>query len=536
MGGVNRLRLPALFALVAALAGCTTTERQAPNPTTPGAVKAEIVVATGADNNRVEPASRASVATGERDSANAPVFEPLVSLAQDFTVKPLLATAWQFRAPNTWRFTLRQGVKFHNGTPFDAKAVAYNVTELWAKEPDGLLSMGPDSAAVVDDFTIDITPAKPNLRLVEQLVHPLRGLRAPGTFAGAGTSTESTPTGTGPFKFTAYSKGEALRVERFEDYWGPKAKSQRITFRFLPDENARVLALKAGDVDAIADFPREQATQFANDPDITTVRSPVGGYAAVLLNHRGAAPYNLLSDPKLRQAVATGIDRSTIVNNVWKGNAEVTNSLIPNAVLGRNASVVKGHPFDRAQARRLLDEAGWPVGPDGVRAKGGRRLELTLLATSTGVVHPAPELVQAQLKDVGIDVKLDIPSSPATYFEKLVAGQGDLFVETGNQNDASPAFLGSFFTAVASGFGDYAKWFAAGPQYDQLFTSAVTSPDVEETRRLAAQAMHIAVDEVIATVPIAGIYRIWGLRPNVNGFQPHPSAINQRWNDVDVAA
>ena len=534
MSGV-RFRLIAVVVLMAAVGACTTSDNRAPRTETAGPMKPEIVVATGADSNRVEPAFRATVATGAGDSANAPVFEPLVLLAPDFTVKPLLATAWQFRAPNTWRFTLRPGVRFHNGAPFDAKAVAYNVTELWAKETSGILSMGPDSAVVVDDYTVDITPTKPNQRLVEQLVHPSRGIRAPGTFAGAGTSSESTPTGTGPFKFTSYTKGESLKVERFEGYWGPKAKSQRITFRYLPDENSRVLALKAGDVDAIADFPREQAARFANDPDVTTVKSPVGAYAALLLNHLGAAPYDILSDPKVRQAVATGIDKSTIVNNVWKGNAEVTNTLIPTAVLGRNASAVKGYAYDRTQARRLLDEAGWAPGPDGIRAKAGRRLELTLVVSSADVVRPAPELVQSQLKDAGIDVKLDIPGTPATYFDRLEKGEGDMFIERGNQNDANAAFLGALFTAVAGGFADYAKWFAAGPQYDQLFTSAVTSPDVEETRRLTAQAIHIAVDEVIATVPIAGIYQIWGLRPNVHGFQPHPSAVNQRWNDVDVA-
>ena len=535
MSGLRRFWLIALLAITVTVGACTTTDQSTPNPAPAGLVKPEIVVAAGVDSNRVEPAFRANVATGAGDSANAPVFEPLVSLAPDFTVKPLLATGWQFRAPNTWRFTLRQGVRFHNGASFDAKAVAYNVTELWAKEADGILSMGPESAAVIDDFTVDITPTKPNQRLVEQLVHPLRGIRAPGTFAGAGTSPENTPTGTGQFKFTSYSKGDSLKVDRFEGYWGTKAKSERITFRYLPDENSRVLALKAGDVDAIADFPREQATQFASDRDIATVKSPVGTYAALLLNHLGEAPYDILSDPKVRQAVATGIDKSTIVNNVWKGNAEVTNTLIPTAVLGRNAGAVKGYAFDRAQARRLLDEAGWAPGPDGIRAKGGRRLELTLLAGNVNVVRPTPELVQSQLKDIGMDVKLDIPSSPATYFDRLGKGQGDIFVETGNQNDANPAFLGGLFTAVAGGFADYAKWFAAGPQYDQVFTAAVTSPDIEETRRLAAQAMHIAVDDVIATVPIAGIYRIWGLRPNVQGFQPHPSNINQRWADVGVA-
>ena len=532
MSGVRRCRLAIVLALALAVPTACATDKKPPRATGAGTEgKPELVVAAGADSSRLDPPPRANVATGY-GNANAPVFEPLVTLAPDFSIKPLLATSWEFRPPNTWRFRLRTGVRFHNGTPFDAAAVADNVRRLWGNDTTSVTTLGPDSAKVVDDFTVDLTPRQPNLRLVEQLVHPLLGLQAPGTFAGAGTAPENTPTGTGPFKFGSYRKGEQLQVTRFEDYWGAKAKTERITFRFLPDDNARVLALKAGDVDAVYDFPREQATQFANDPDITTVKSAPGGYSALLLNHRGKAPYDILSDLKVRQAVAHGIDKAAIVNNVWKGNAEVMNTVIPAPVLGANASKVKGYPFDRAQARRLLDDAGWAPGADGIRTKGGRRLQLTLLVSEAELQRPAPELVQSQLKEVGIDVKLDIPSDPSTYFVRLEQGQGDMFAEIGNQNDANAIFLGALFTAESGGFADYAGSFGAGRDYDQNFTKAIQSPDTEEVRRLAAESMHIAVDTVVAAVPIAGINRIWGLRRNVQGFTPHPSAVSQKWSDV----
>lgn len=115
-------------------------------------------------------------------------------------VKPLLALSWELRPPGTWRFHLRRGVTFHDGQPFDAAAVASNVTELWSKVPGPDL-LGPRSATVIDSHTVDLTPTAPNLRLVEQLVHPRHGLRAPGTSAGLGTEPATTPTGTGPFRF-----------------------------------------------------------------------------------------------------------------------------------------------------------------------------------------------------------------------------------------------------------------------------------------------------------------------------------------------
>ncbi len=539
MVGMLRRRSVVLLVLLCMAAGaCATEERQSSRTGGDGSVRDELVVAAGADTSRLEPSAppdpskppppAANVATGYGD-ANAPVFETLVTLAPDFTVQPLLATSWEFRAPNTWRFQLRRGVQFHNGAPFDANAVVDNARRFWAY--DSTLSMGPDSATAVDAFTVDLTPTKPNRRLVEQLVHPLRGIRAPGTVAGSGAAPENTPTGTGPFMFSSYQKGRQLEVVRFDGYWGEKARTRKITFRFLPDDNGRVLALTAGEVDAIYDFPREKASDLADKSDFTTVKSAPGGYDALLLNHRGKPPYDILNDLRVRQAVAHAIDRATIVDNVWKGNAEVMHTVIPAAVLGRHASLVKGYPYDKAQSRRLLDEAGWAPGPDGIRVKAGRRLQLTLEVSGNELQRPAPELVQSQLKEVGIDVKLDVPTS-AAYFDMLEQGQGDMFAEIGNQNDANPIFLGALFTAEPGGFADYAGSFGAGPEYDKAFTQAIGSPDTEEVRRLAAEGMQIAVDRMVAVVPLAGIKRVWGLRRNVQGFVPHPSSISQKWSQV----
>ena len=498
-----------------------------------GQVKPELVVGAPADVSRVEPPARANVATGYA-GVNAAVFEPLVVLGADFRAEPALATSWEFRAPNTWRFHLRREVTFHNGARFDAEAVAYNARELWAKDPGSVASIGVDSAKVVDDFTIDLTPASTNRRLIEQLVHPAHVVRAPGTFAGAGTAPDNRPTGTGPFRFSTYQPGQTLDVERFDGYWGEKPRVQRVRFRFMPDSASRVLALKTGDVDAIYDFPKEQVAQYADDPDVRTENSPVGGYAALLLNAKGSAPDDPLSEIRVRQAIAAGIDRDEIVDNVWKGTAEVTKTLMPMSLLGDQARSVKGHAFDRRRAEQLLTEAGWVPAPDGTRMKGDRRLELSMVVAEADVQAPLPELAQAQLRQIGIDVKVDVPSLQV-YGERLQSGEGDLFAEVGTQNDGNPCFLCALFTAREGGFEDYAQWFAVSPQYDDVFTRSVETPDPEEARRLAAECMRLALDEFVVAVPVAGIRRVWGLGDGVRGFTAHASAANQRWTHVSVS-
>lgn len=536
MNGVRRFRSPLLgVLLLVAVAACTTTdERSARAPE--GAseqVKAELVVAAGKDTGRISPDTtfRANIGFGV---VNASIFESLLALGSDFTVQPALATRWELRPPDTWRFDLRRGVTFHNGAPFNAGAVVTMVDQMWSKNPSAAnLLLAAGSAVRIDDFTVDITPTSPNLRLPEQLVHPLYGIQAPGTYAGDGTSAASTPTGTGPFKFSSYRINEALRVERFDGYWGARPAAQKLTFRFIEKAATRADALRAGEVDAIYDFPREAAGPSAENRDLTIVRSAVGGYDAMLLNVKGpTAPYDLLKDVRVRQAVALAVDKAVIVNNVWQGNAEVMNTLIPASVLGTHASKVKGFPFDRARARRLLDEAGWVAGGDGLRTKAGRPLKLTMILTNADLHAPAHELIPAQLKEVGINVEVVPVENPQEYGDKVAKGEGDIFLEVGNQNDANFAFLGALFTPAKGGFAGYAASFGPGQQYDELFTRAIGSPDAEEVRRLAAEAMHLVVDEVVAAVPIAGIYRIWALRTNVRGFTPHPAAQHQRWSDA----
>lgn len=470
---------------------------------------------------------------------NTGVFETLVVMGPDFSIQPLLATEWEFREPGTWRFQLREGVAFHNGAPFNAEAVAYTVNErLGASSRSGRLGIGPGAAQVVDEYTVDISPNASQHRLLEELAHPSRAMVAPGTHPGVGTNPEDTPTGTGPFRFISYDVGETVVVERFDEYWGDGAGVQQITFRFMPDSNSRLLALQAGEVDAVYEIPRQQVSEFEDNPDFTVMRSGVGAYNALMVSVRGPAPYDLLSDLRLRQAVAYGIDKEAVVEDVWGGNAEVMPTMIPANLLGKYADEIEGYPHDPEEATRLLDEAGWVLGTDGVRTKDGRRLELTLVSSGSADegTNPMPELVQAQLAEIGIELRTEVVGDSNLYSDRLEKGEGDLFNFVGNQEVPNPFFLGSLFTGVQPGGIElYGERFGPGPEFDDVFAMGYASDDRDESLRLAAEAMSIAIDESVSAIPIAGIYRIWALSSDLEGFAPHPSAQTQKWASVDLA-
>lgn len=524
----DRLRLFAtLLALVLLAAACATTgDEEAGEQAAP--VVQELVVGSPVDEYTLSPPERATVAMFGN---SAPVFETLAQSTPDLTVEPLLATSWEFREPGTWRFLLRRGVRFHNGVAFDAQAVVWNINERLAKQ--GFIpGLKADSAVAVDPFTVDVTPSPVNMQLPEYLTNTYYSMVAPNTHAGAGASADSTPTGTGPFRFVSYQKDRELVVSRWDGYWGTKPTLEKITFRMTPDGNSRVLALKANDVHAILNVPREQIKELEADKSFQIVKSRTGAFQMLKLNMSGEAPYDILADLRVRQAMAYAIDEQSIVDNVWRGGAEVMASPRNPALLGRYGDRIKGYPHDKARARSLLDEAGWRVGGDGVRAKEGRRLQLEMVVYLPDEQRPLPELVQAQLREVGIDMKITVPADTSAYFAVQREGKGDIFSEgaaSGIEHPGSPT--GSWLKSGSS-----ARIYGISDAYDALNTQLRSTSNIDEQQRLTAEMLRIAMDETVAAINIAGVFRIYGLSAAVDGFRPWTFIMNQKWAGVSLKA
>ncbi|MDQ4132173.1 MAG: ABC transporter substrate-binding protein [Actinomycetota bacterium] len=479
-----------------------------------------MTVGLGADEYVVEGAS-ANLGLGSN------ITETLIALTPEYGLQPLLAERWEFRPPNTWRFFLRRGVTFHNGAALNAQAVKEGLFDRVANPEFGgtTIGAGADSAVVVGDLTLDFTPTEPNLRVPQQIVHPVYGVFAPGTDPG------TKPVGTGPFEFVAYAPQERLEVKRYDGYWGEKARSDGLTFRFYPDSEVRRLALEGGEID-VATLVRPADVAELEGKGFRIARSEVGAYDALYANiHK---PDGVLSNLQVRQAVASAIDRKAIVEQLLEGQATADPTMVPPAVLGPHASMVKGLPYDPVKAEALLDQAGWIPGPDGIRQDDGRRLELTLAMGSPSSLRPVAEFVQAQLRNVGIAVEIAERPDPVSYGEMITSGAGDLYLEEGNQNDANPAFLPVvlFYSGSTAELQDYAALFAPGPQFDRLLAPAVTEEDPERVQMATAAAMHNIVDEQAVVIPLAGIYGIYGLDEDIEGFVPYPSFVNTRWDRI----
>jgi peptide/nickel transport system substrate-binding protein len=422
-------------------------------------------------------------------------------------------------------------VTFHDGQPFDAEA-AQNSFERIAEASGDRLSLDADSAEVVDEHTLEVTTTEPNLALPSQLVHPsMTPMVAPGTDVG------SQPTGTGPFQFVEYTPEEQLVVERYDDYWDEPARLEELTFRFIPDGESRWLSLRSDEVDLIYDLPRESLSEAMDTDGIKagfeSGVSPAGSTEIMYFNKHGNEPYTVFSEREVRQAFAQALDREQIVAELWGDSATLTNTVTPSELYGEHADLIEGPEYDPEQAEQLLEEAGWEEGDDGIRQRDGERLTVTMVNgyPPIDLRKPMPQLVQAQVKEVGFEVEIVETPEAGAYFDRLETGEGDIFLERVAQNNATPMqFASAFFYSKAGN--SYAEWFAASPEFDELLEEAQATADHNEAARLTAEAMSVAIDDETVVVPLAAAHWLFMMQDDVQGFEPHGSARHVRWDSV----
>ncbi|MGQ0744890.1 MAG: ABC transporter substrate-binding protein [Acidimicrobiales bacterium] len=494
------------------------------------------------------------------------VNETLTKLGNDYAVNPRLATSWELINPGnnsaypgnpTWRFRLRPGVMFHNGTPLEAMDVKYSMDRLVSLNDDFTAKLGSSSSVVVDALTVDITPATANFRLPEILVHPTYAILAEGTgLPTTGTPTTATIVGTGPFKFKSYTASDRVVVERFDDYWGVNARLRELTFRFISDNTARRLALESGDVDAMYDVGRLQVAGLRANTGIQVVTAPISYAFNVYMNLNGTDPlYNETTSLAVRQALTMAINRQDFIDDNWEpGVANLINTPFPPSVLGPYASTITGPTFDQAASRTSLANDGWvcvgslapACNPNEIRQKSGEVLDLFMLSQTGNQDDPLLQDLKGRLAEVGIQMTIGSTLTSSQRQTRKNEGNWDLDHVNPNQNDANPAFLLTLqwwsqstnrWVSCIVGPMPCGPWQQAGPAFDALIAQALASPTFDGTQDFSAQATDLLIDQDHKAIALAGLSRVYGLRNGVAGFEPpHPAESHLLWTGAYITS
>ena len=471
-GNFRRLALPLAALLVLVAAG-----------TAGGASKAGTLVFAGAsDPTYLDPAL---VSDGESFRVTEQMFEGLVKLKPGTTkIVPSLATSWNLKGGKVWTFNLRKGVKFHDGTPWNAAAACANFNRWYnwtgpfqdpsatfyyqatyggfkKNEVANLSAPLFKSCRTVGKYKIIVTLSRPSGVFFPSLVIQSFSMQSPtamkkygadeatlsgGAFRATGTYAFQHPTGTGPFKFSSWTIGQKVELVRNGSYWGKKAKLDKIIIRPISDNEARFNALKTGEINAFDLAPPQDIGGLAGDSRLKVIKRPAFNVAYVTIHQGPGSPMNEL---KVRQAVAYGLNRAAVVKNFYYGTGQVANEFQPPSLFGYSKSVQK-YPYNPTKAKALLNASACKV---------PCKVEFWYPTDVSRPYMPDPkrnfEGFAASLNASGFNVVARSAPWRPTYVPKVnegSAGDLNLIGWTGDYGDPDN-FLGTFFRNFNPQFG-----------------------------------------------------------------------------------
>ncbi|OCW56090.1 ABC transporter substrate-binding protein [Hoeflea olei] len=336
----------------------------------------------------LDPTGGAAAAIDEVVYAN--LFEGLTRFGSDGAVLPALAESWDISEDGlVYTFHLHTGVKFHDGSAFDAEDVKFSLDRARADESTNAqkaLFADIASVEVVDPATVKVTLSKPNGSFLFNMAWGDAVIVAPETAA----DNASKPVGTGPFSFGQWVKGDRVELERNPDYWGEPVKLEKVTFKFISDPTAAFAAMMAGDLDAYPAFPApENLSQFAADPRFEVIIGSTEGETILAMNNKKPPLDNI----KVRQAIAHAIDRQAIIDGALFGyGTPIGTHFAPHNPA--YVDLTAQSAYDPEQSKALLAEAGVSD------------LTLSLKLPPPSYARRGGEIIAAQLREVGINTEI----------------------------------------------------------------------------------------------------------------------------------
>lgn len=457
------------------------------------------------------------------------LYETLVKLNTSMELEPGLAESWEQIEPERWRFTLRQGVKFHDGTDFTAEAVKFTIERTKNPEDPGLTQshLAPITAVEPqDDFTVDIVtdgPIGPILRILSWGASG--GIVSPAAVEEHGEDFPRNPSGTGPFKFVEWQANTSITLERWEDYWGEKAYLDRVIFTVVPEESSRMLAIRTGEAQmAQVPAPSELAA-LATDNQFKVYEAPADRVLYFGFHTRHAP----VDDINVRRAIAHAFNAEPIMEFVLEGAGLPATAIISPVVFG-HTDVSEYFSYDPTRAEELLTEAGWARGSDGVWAKDGQPLVIRHQTPRGRYLKDAEasEAFQAQMREFGITIDLQVLEWGTMFGGLRQEGGADAEMFTLGWStaiadaDFGPRLMYHSDFIVPNGL-NYTMY--SNPELDELVIQGQHSTDPDERKTIYAQVLEILASDMVS-LPIFTMKALAVSTAAVQGFEIHPNDFN----------
>lgn len=442
--------------------------------------------------------------------ATSAVYDNLVAYDENMHLVPRLATSWEPSADGlTWTFHLRQGVKFQDGTPFNAKAVKVTFDRIL--DPNlklaryGLYSAFMKSVDVVDDYTVKFNMKMPFGALPQNLAHPAGVIISPAALQKYGKDIARHPVGTGPFMFKEWVSGDHITMVKNPNYWGDKPKIDTLVFKFVPEANTRLTMLETGEADVAYPIAAADVQNLKNSDKINLIIKPTNRLIYIGMNVK-KPPFN---NQKVRQALNYAVNKQAIVDKILLGLGDV--ALSPLGPNNWGYAPQQPYEYNPDKAKQLLKEAG---------VKPGTTVKLWTPDGRYLMDRQTAEAVQADLQAVGLKVEFQ-KWEWTTYLDeldKLDKGSYEMFLLgwAPSTGDADWGLRPLFQTGSSDNNCLYSN-----KAVDELIQKGMSATNETERLKIYADLQKAIWDDA----PVIFLYSLKqtiGVRKNVTGLIVHP--------------
>ena len=452
------------------------------------------------------------ILTNDSVSANITehVYEKLFERNIDtMEIEPKLAESYENPDENTWVIKLKEGIKFHDGTPFNAEAVKYTFDKLRdpaTAAPRASLLEPVDTITVIDENTVEIKTKYPYGAFLASLSHSNAAIVSPTADQAQDLMKE--PVGTGPFKFVSWTPGDQVELEANEEYWdGGAPDLKKVVLKVVPEISTAISMLQAGEVQFIDNLPTEQVKRLESMDNINIEKKDGTPVYYLTFNHSK----EMNKDPEFREAVASAIDRDAFVSKL-NGLGVRSDSVIGPQVFGYDeAADEAGTAYDVEAAKALVEKNGYGDKP--IKLLTANRDNFVLMA----------EIVQAQLTEAGFKVEIE-SMEWATFLDTARGGEYDItFLSWANVTGDGSELLYPNFHSDNVGSSNRAQY--SNAEFDELVVQSRTTIDQDERQAILAKANNLMIEDNAVVVMYHGIVTA-ALDKKYSGLELDP---NGKW-------
>ncbi|MCV9939338.1 ABC transporter substrate-binding protein [Boseaceae bacterium BT-24-1] len=439
------------------------------------------------------------------NTATTLIFDRLVVQDADQSFHGQLASSWEASPDGMqWTFKLKPGVKFHNGEPFNAKTVAWWVPQFKGSE-NAFTVEAIERVEAVDDLTVRFHMKHPDPNLLFNLASSFMCIPEPKAYEALGDKFGVTEAiGTGPYRMQQFSVGQQTVLVRNDDYaWaaglstnqGP-AKFKKLTFREIGEESTAYLELKTGGADLLVNVPTDFLPRIQADKAVKLVTFP-GNELVYMPINTSVEPF---TDIKVREATAFAVNQKEILASLYGGNGAVADTFLISSLKEAQVEPKFRIAYDPERAKKLFEEAGWKPGPDGIRVKDGKRLTVKLWTQNGTEFKRLVEIVQAQLKAVGMQAEISIIDAGSINAQYRKKTDHQLAIRAYQWTNAD--IVDWFFAAKRAGYPNVSMF--NDPEAERLNDIAMNKSKTWDERVANFTRYH---EYVLSQYPFAPIYQ-----------------------------